>query len=349
MRGKKKLLASVLADTGMLRVARAVNGRRRERLAVLAYHRVLPAIEPTFSGDEELVSALLDDFRWQMRFVAAECTPVMIERVIAAVRGEDVLPPRAVLVTFDDGCVDAIRYALPVLKEAAIPAVFFVSSGYIGGRELYWFDDVVHRFMRCERSGFRLETLGIEVRLSMDRAVRKQAADRVVRALKLAADSTRLAALAEVRENCGLTLPEHVIDANRPMTWAEVRSLVQQGMSVGSHSVTHPVLAGLTDSELARELEESRRAIERELACPCPAIAYPLGGDQGYSMSGAIALDDRVRRHAAAAGYLAGFTYIPGIARLGADDPLRLNRVAVERYLTRDEFAARLSIPGVFL
>jgi peptidoglycan/xylan/chitin deacetylase (PgdA/CDA1 family) len=343
------MLASALAKSGALRLAREFGAGRGQQLAVLAYHRVLPSIDAGFSGDEELVSALLEDFEWQVNFLARHCNVLTVAQLLSVLRGQAELPPRAVLVTFDDGCIDAVRYASPALSTAGVPAIFFVSSGYIGTRDLYWFDDVFHRFVHSPRDAFRLESLDLEIRLPPDPAGRKRAAEPVVRALKRADRALHVEALQEIRSACEVVLAESVIDANRPMNWEEVGALVRQGMSVGSHSVTHPVLAGLDDRELSWELEESRRTIESRLEAECRLIAYPLGGDQGYSVSGAIAVDDRVRRFAAAAGYEAGFTYVPGVARIGQDDPLLFNRVPVERYLTRDEFAARLALPGVFV
>jgi len=347
LRGKKRLLASLLARSGVLRLARAATGSR-SRITVLAYHRVLPDLVD-FSGDEELVSALATDFRWQMEFISAACRPITADQLLAAVRGECELPPRAVMVTFDDGCVDSIRYALPVLVDCGVPACFFVASGYVSTPDLYWFDEVVHRFYYCDRPRFRLDTLAMDVRLPPEPRLRKSAALEVLQALKLAGNGRRLEALEEIRKVSGVALPAAVIDANRPMTWEELRILVARGMSIGSHSVTHPVLAELEDRRLCSELEDSKLAIERETSTACHSIAYPLGGGKEYSVSGAIAVDERVRRFAAQAGYEVGFTYIPGIARLQQDDPLLLKRVAVERYLTRDEFAARLSMPDLFL
>jgi peptidoglycan/xylan/chitin deacetylase (PgdA/CDA1 family) len=133
------------------------------------------------------------------------------------------------------------------------------------------------------------------------------------------------------------------------MTWEEVQQVATDGIQIGSHSVTHPVLAGLDDAQLLRELEVSKAEIERRLDRPCHAVAYPLGGDAGYSVSGAIAVDARVREFAAQCSYRTGFTYVPGVVQLATDDPLLLRRVPVERYLTRDEFAARLSLPGIFV
>jgi peptidoglycan/xylan/chitin deacetylase (PgdA/CDA1 family) len=81
----------------------------------------------------------------------------------------------------------------------------------------------------------------------------------------------------------------------------EARALVEAGMELGSHSVTHPDLRKLDDTELARELTESRASIERITGRPCRTMAYPYG----FS-------DERVKAAAEAAGYELAWAWLPG-------------------------------------
>lgn len=103
----------------------------------------------------------------------------------------------------------------------------------------------------------------------------------------------------------------------RSLGWGELGELRARGWEIGSHTRTHPRLPELDDGALARELRESREAIERRLEAPCRALAYPHG-----------ACDGRVAAAAAAAGYELACTATAGIA---ATDPLRVPRVVVLR------------------
>jgi peptidoglycan/xylan/chitin deacetylase (PgdA/CDA1 family) len=76
------------------------------------------------------------------------------------------------------------------------------------------------------------------------------------------------------------------------MTWDQLRQVAAAGWEIGSHTVTHPYLPLLDDSELERELVESKARLEQEIGRPCRTIAYPSGQ-----------FDARVMRGAAAAGY----------------------------------------------
>jgi peptidoglycan/xylan/chitin deacetylase (PgdA/CDA1 family) len=101
------------------------------------------------------------------------------------------------------------------------------------------------------------------------------------------------------------------------MTWDELRDLSDRNVVIGSHTLSHAHLTQLSDTELDRELRESRERIEAELGRPCPFVAYPYGDD-----------DDRVHRAARAAGYEAGFA-APG--RLVPPSVHALPRVGVFR------------------
>jgi peptidoglycan/xylan/chitin deacetylase (PgdA/CDA1 family) len=101
----------------------------------------------------------------------------------------------------------------------------------------------------------------------------------------------------------------------RPMSWDEVRSLADAGWEIGSHTKSHPRLPGLVDSELERELEDSRLILEERLGRPCPGLAYPYGDH-----------DARVAEAAGRAGYTAAGT-LP--VRFDRPDALRWPRVGV--------------------
>ncbi len=77
-----------------------------------------------------------------------------------------------------------------------------------------------------------------------------------------------------------------------PLSWAQLRQLVDAGWEIGSHGCSHPDLPTLSDGELERELRLSRQRIEKELEQPCRSLAYPFG-----------TYDDRVIEAARAAGY----------------------------------------------
>ena len=119
-----------------------------------------------------------------------------------------------------------------------------------------------------------------------------------------------------------------VKDEVRTMNWNELRESASMGVDIGSHTVSHPHLTRLGDSELKRELEVSKERIEDELRRPCRFLAYPYGEQ-----------DSRVRAAARAAGYEAAFALD---ARRG--DPYAVPRVDIYRSDGQFRFALKTSV-----
>lgn len=89
---------------------------------VLCYHGVDP--DPP---DEWTVTPTR--LRNHMRILASDRHPVSIQAILDWLEGRIELPPRAVAVTFDDGFLDVLRWAAPILADAGVPGTVFVCSG----------------------------------------------------------------------------------------------------------------------------------------------------------------------------------------------------------------------------
>jgi peptidoglycan/xylan/chitin deacetylase (PgdA/CDA1 family) len=88
------------------------------------------------------------------------------------------------------------------------------------------------------------------------------------------------------------------------MTWEELRGIAADGVEIGSHTVSHPHLTRLSETELDRELRDSRARVADELGRPCRLLAYPFGEH-----------DERVQAAARRAGYEAAFALADGAHR----------------------------------
>ena len=59
--------------------------------------------------------------------------------------------------------------------------------------------------------------------------------------------------------------------------WDHLETLLESGFEVGSHTLSHPRLSKLSDSEAEYELGQSSRNLERRLQVPIDSFAYPYG------------------------------------------------------------------------
>jgi peptidoglycan/xylan/chitin deacetylase (PgdA/CDA1 family) len=109
------------------------------------------------------------------------------------------------------------------------------------------------------------------------------------------------------------------IDNVRPgdLTAKQVRGLIAAGWEVDSHTITHPDLTTIGDSQLRQELVGSRRYLEKRFGVPANYFCYPAGR-----------YDSRVAAAVKAAGYRAATTTQPGFA--SPKKPFELNRIRID-------------------
>lgn len=169
----------------------AVNGGDERTLRVLMYHKVNdlpenPLTVPVSVFDEQM--ALLRELGYQVVGLDA-----VLEHYVNGVP----LPPRAVLITFDDGYRDNLENALPVLRRYGYEAVLFVPIGYLDGSQPLPHEErlvrrgVVNRTLdpdelaELERGGVRVESHGISHRALADLEIEEAAREIVVSKLRL--------------------------------------------------------------------------------------------------------------------------------------------------------------------
>lgn len=117
---------------------------------------------------------------------------------------------RYAAVTFDDAFEDAVENAVPELVHRKIPAIFFVTPGFLGQAAAWWPQDQSER-------------------------------------------NRRIASVEQLRR-----LPSDLIE-------------------FGAHSVTHPRLSELGESDARREIVESRRSLEALLGREVDTFSFPYG------------------------------------------------------------------------
>ena len=334
----RQRLAGLLDRAGVTEGLLRLRGRvRAPWLTVLTYHSVRdPAALPGF--DPGTVDATPEAFDRQLALLVRHFTPVTLADVRAFLGGA-ALPPNPVLVTFDDGYRDNLEQGLPILRRHGVRAVFFVATGYVAERRVFWWDRAAWLLHHSRRPSL---TLGyptpLVVALDGDRRPALRKVLRIVKdhfGLDLERFLGELAQAAEVPWD--RQLERRLADA-LVLSWAELRALRDAGMDVASHTRTHRVLQTVPPGELEEELAGSRADLERELGQPVFAISYPVGRG--------VRDTPQVHEAVARAGYQLGFSYASGVNYLWRrPDPLDLRRLAVEIDYPESVFRGILALP----
>jgi peptidoglycan/xylan/chitin deacetylase (PgdA/CDA1 family) len=61
------------------------------------------------------------------------------------------------------------------------------------------------------------------------------------------------------------------------LSWKQVRSMHKNGMEIGSHTLSHADLTGLSPQQAQYEIERSKSILEQRLDAPVRSFSYPAG------------------------------------------------------------------------
>jgi len=322
----KTTVTQLFDRLGLVRILRHL-GAGCNHLYVLGYHRVdEPHRRPWL--DPSLISATPDQFAEQMRIVATYYTPVSAEEVITAIETNRPLPPRAVLVTVDDGYRDYAEFIFPIAQKYGIRPVLFVPTAY-PGRGGFWWDRLYGAVMNYP--GGRLSTPLVTFRLGTQ-AERQEALVRLrayVKSLPFAEAMQFVQSLAENVPSSSLHQKPDTLD------WDELRSLAAQGTTVAAHTHTHPLLTRIPFEEACAEIRTSLETIRREIGQALPLFAYPDGQAQFFSES--------LMTYLSGQGVRFAVTTIEGSDRLRQASLLCFPRLGMHPRLTEATFSLHLT------
>jgi peptidoglycan/xylan/chitin deacetylase (PgdA/CDA1 family) len=274
---------------------------------VIVYHRVGGA----GSGNEDLeilpaVGSAV--FERQLRHLRRHYRVVPAVEILQAVRTRRRGRRFPVAITFDDDLPEHLGAALPALRNAGVPATFFLTGASLEGPHAFWWEDLQRAI-----DGRLVEPEGVphvDVTAALERSPRA--------ILDLAGEITRLP--SGQRHEVAVALREALgpPPAESGLRARDVRALADGGCAIGFHTFRHEVLPALTDAELERALTEGRETLEEAAGAPIEAIAYPHGK-----------ADDRVAAAARRAGFALGFTTARGPVT-AETDPFRIPRTVAD-------------------
>lgn len=171
--------------------------------------------------------------------------------------------------TFDDGLRSNVQVAYPLLRSLGLTATFFVCPGLIERGGWLWNHEARARLYSLQRDA--LTALA-------DTLLAPREVEAFVEWMKTLKIGERRGIEAEVRAATPHFRPS---DAQREAydlaSWDELRRLDPRVVTIGSHTMTHPILTSLTPQEREDELRESRTVLERELGRDVALFCYPNG------------------------------------------------------------------------
>lgn len=270
------------------------------RVCILNYHRILEAADPLLDSEPDIHT-----FRWQMELLAECFNVIPLHDALLALDAQCV-PPKAVCITFDDGYRSTHDLALPILKKFNLPATVFVTSGYIDDGCM-WNDKILEAVRQYSGKQIDLRKLGLGIHSAKTFKDKKNAISRLTEVAKYLPPPKRSELTRELEKLAGDASSQGIM-----LTPAMIRNLDQEGIEIGAHTVSHPILTSLDDQSARLELEEGKKQLEAITGHPVRFFAYPNGKT-------GLDFDERHVAMAREAGFSAAFTTAFGAATKAHD------------------------------
>lgn len=265
------------------------------RISIITYHRILERHDPLLESEPDI-----ETFTWQMETLAACFNVLPLYDAITAIR-ENRVPPRAVCISFDDGYRSCHDLALPILTRLGLPATVFVTTGFLDDGNM-WNDRIIEAVRRFPEGVLDLQSIGMGSWELSGLDIRKKIVAKIDENCKYLPPEGRFKIIEELEKLAG-----QAPVSNQMLTRQMVANLADNGIEIGGHTVTHPILTKLSDDAARHEIIENKQVLEQITGKPLRLFAYP-NGKIGMDF------DQRHVQMVEAAGYCAAFTTAFGAA-----------------------------------
>lgn len=313
-------------QTGIKRV----QNRLSAKAVILIYHRVAESLP-----DPQRLAVNPANFSRQLEVLTEMTCPVPLEEIPVRLKSRKRNDPLLSAVTFDDGYADNLQAAAPILARHGVPATVFVVTNAINHLREFWWDDLGRILLRPDlpktlelkiggkmyRWAFRQD---VPVRSGWDvyappRRTSQKAYLQISRYMRPLSFSEQEDVLSQLYRWSGMN-PQPRKD-HLTMTERELKQLTAGGLiTIGAHTVTHPVLSAMDWRTQSFEINASRLRLEKLLGSPVRTFSYPFGRDEDYSR--------QTVKLVRSAGFVCACSTAPGLVTRWTD-PLQLPRFSV--------------------
>ncbi len=243
----------------------------RGKILILTYHRFSRAANPSKTSAAE--------FAAHLAYLKKHNQVLSLAETADYLENEKPLPRGATVITIDDGYADAFDVAFPLLKKYDFPATLFAVTDFLDEKLWLWTDLMRYVLSETKRDFLSVEfenDVKLETKLT-DAPQRLTAASRVNSYLKKLPNETKETKIREIAENLNVKIPAFPVAEYAPVSWAQAREMDAENLRVESHTVTHPILTNINQTQLDYELRMSKTRLENQLNRAVETFCYPNG------------------------------------------------------------------------
>lgn len=217
------------------------------------------------------------EFREDMDFFLRNYSPISLRDLMDSLKGDRRLPKNPFLLTFDDGLREMYDIVSPVLKEKGIPATFFLATDFLDNKQLFYRHKasiLIEHFQRSSELSHLDKIRGIFLRNRIEFTDFK--------ATVLSVNYQRKYILDEIASVLNIDFNDYLVKHQPYLNSGQVKQLIQDGFTIGAHSLDHPMYASLALKDQLYQTTESIRVLRERFSLDYSAFAFPFT-DYGVS------------------------------------------------------------------
>lgn len=251
-------------------------------MKIFLFHRVHPERDPLWDPIDP------KEFEKQVQYISKNYKVVLLEEFLDNGKLEN-NHKRIASIVFDDGYRDFGEYAFPILRKYNLPVSLYVVTDGIDHQKLIWTYQLDYQFINTSKLYLDLDGKEITWQSSIERIA-------FGKKLKPKLKSLAYQKRVDILRSIDIQFDDVELPRNNYHTWSELKTLINEGVFISSHTISHPML-GLIESEelIKHELFGSAQRIQEELGFFPKTISYPVGS-----------YDERVQRIARDVGFIYG-------------------------------------------
>ena len=311
-------------------------------LVALNYHRI--GSPDASLLDWDMWSATAEDFDQHVKTLKSHYDVIGLEDLFGVLGDLGRRPKgrtqRFVMLTFDDGYRDNFEAAFPILKSHGVPGVFFLTTGFLDRGGLAWWDEIAWMVRASRLAGLSGGPHGLDQPLPFDSPDRVRAIRQLLGLAYRLDGQQRDSFLNQLADVSGSGRVTQDVSRDLWMNWDMARQLRDAGMSLGAHTVSHPVLSRLTADAQNFEISESRLRLDAELGQPITALSYPVGRRDCFNADTRTALSQN--------GFDWAFSFYGGYCDGSKVDRFDLPRIGIERDMSPAQVRSVAALPQLF-
>jgi len=233
-------------------------------LSILYYHHIFAQFEK-YHPDDLCAQA----FDRQINFLNKKFNILPMNEAVNLLKQGN-LPPKALVISFDDGYLDNYTVATPILEKYNCPATFFISTDGVDKGYL-WNDVIEQTIKKTSSKSISKNIIGTTISLTND-TEKIAAFHKIVSTLKFFDKKERNERILSLSKEL------NIHDFSRSMmNQTQILDLHKQGFTIGAHTHSHTILTTETDNECKWELSTNKNFIGNIIDSPVDFLAFPNG------------------------------------------------------------------------